>query len=96
MINNIVIFQCIGQAWYLAVDMQLFWLTPILLFPLWLWPALGIALCWVAVLASVIVVFSIAYVNHLSPGYLNRYLYKNKKTTVLVESTLHELIPIFL
>ena len=32
---TLLCFQCIGQTWYLAVDMQLFWASPLMIWPLW-------------------------------------------------------------
>ena len=33
------------EAWYLACDMQMFWLSPLLVYPLWKWRKVG--LIWV-------------------------------------------------
>ena len=33
-----IIFQCMPDTWYSAVDMQLFLLSPFFIFPLWRWP----------------------------------------------------------
>ncbi|XP_066999715.2 nose resistant to fluoxetine protein 6 [Anabrus simplex] len=32
---------CVVQSWYLAADTQLYWLSPLLLYPLWKWPKYG-------------------------------------------------------
>ncbi|XP_068083090.1 nose resistant to fluoxetine protein 6 [Anabrus simplex] len=32
---------CVMQSWYLAADMQLFLLAPLVLYPLWRWPTAG-------------------------------------------------------
>ncbi|KAH8304724.1 hypothetical protein KR044_007256, partial [Drosophila immigrans] len=48
--------QCLGHSWYLAVDMQLFLLSPLLLWPLWRWrkrAAGGILLLLVLLFACV-------------------------------------------
>ena len=31
-------FQCLPDTWYSAVDMQMFLLSPMVVFPLWRWP----------------------------------------------------------
>ena len=36
--------QCLGQSWYLAVDMQLYILSPIIIYPLWKWTKVGLAI----------------------------------------------------
>ena len=36
--------QCLGQTWYLANDMQFYFLSPIILLPLWKKPKYGFAL----------------------------------------------------
>ena len=44
-------FQCIPQTWYLAVDMQLYILSPIIIYPLWKFPKIGLALATIVYLA---------------------------------------------
>lgn len=39
------------EAWYLACDMQMYWISPLLIYPLWRWRRAGFAF----VLASIIV-----------------------------------------
>ena len=33
--NYKIIFQCLGQTWYLSTDMQLYWLSPLIMLPIW-------------------------------------------------------------
>ena len=51
-INNIVdpnpSVYCMGETWYLAVDMQLFLVSPLIIYPLWRWKWVG--LIWLALL----------------------------------------------
>lgn len=48
--NNV----CIGQTWYLAVDMQLFLISPLILYPLRKWPTKTlVALCIIVILGIV-------------------------------------------
>ena len=44
-INNFGHQGCLGQTWYLAVDMQLFILSPIAIYTLWKKPRAGYILC---------------------------------------------------
>ena len=63
-VNNIVqvdpVKVCMGETWYLAIDMQMFLLSPLIIYPLWRWKKAGLA--WLAMwligtLASCFVVF---------------------------------------
>ena len=36
--------QCMRQSWFLAVYMQLLIVSPLLIYPLWRWRKLGLAL----------------------------------------------------
>lgn len=54
-----------GHSWYLAVDMQLFLLSPLLLWPLWRWrhrAAAGVVLLLLLLFGCV---FSIIMLNEL-------------------------------
>ena len=54
-------YQCMGWAWYLAVDMQLYIIAPLLIIPLVKSPKLGVAINIFAILATSLVTFGIAY-----------------------------------
>ncbi|KAK6641445.1 hypothetical protein RUM44_013156 [Polyplax serrata] len=54
--------QCAGHSWYLAVDMQLYWVAPLIILPLWKWPKFGKIGLWLLLVASTVVVFLIAYI----------------------------------
>jgi len=43
-----------NQAWYLAVDMQLFILSPLFVYPLWRWKRAGLAWTLFALTALVV------------------------------------------
>ncbi|XP_065155196.1 nose resistant to fluoxetine protein 6-like [Atheta coriaria] len=58
--------NCIGQSWYLQVDMQLFLLSPLILFPIKRWPRLTLAAIVVAALASISTGFAVAWVHKLT------------------------------
>ncbi|XP_066998617.2 nose resistant to fluoxetine protein 6 [Anabrus simplex] len=57
---------CLNQAWYLAVDMQLFWVSPLVLIPLWKWPKIGLCLSGALTIAGIISNFVVSYVNEFS------------------------------
>ncbi|CAH1160159.1 unnamed protein product [Phaedon cochleariae] len=58
--------MCIGQSWYLDVDMQLFILSPLVLLPLWYYPTIGQCLLYGYIGATIITNFCIGYINDLS------------------------------
>ena len=33
----------LGEGWYLACDMQMFWISPLFIYPLWRWRRFGLA-----------------------------------------------------
>ena len=43
---------CMGQTWYLAVEMQCFIITPLLIWPLWRYPKVGLGLVSAGFLAG--------------------------------------------
>jgi peptidoglycan/LPS O-acetylase OafA/YrhL len=54
---------CLLQSWYLSVEMQLLWLSPIFLFPLYFW---GRKFSWVViffVLLSIALIFTYSFIN---------------------------------
>jgi peptidoglycan/LPS O-acetylase OafA/YrhL len=61
----------VEQSWYLSVDMQLFVLSPAVLFPLWKWPRQwNILLLAGLTVAGIISPFTISYVTKLSANLL--------------------------
>ncbi|XP_064538728.1 nose resistant to fluoxetine protein 6 isoform X2 [Drosophila montana] len=58
--------MCLGHSWYLAVDMQLFLLSPLLLWPLWRWRRRAAAGIVVLVVLLFGCVFCIIMLNELS------------------------------
>jgi peptidoglycan/LPS O-acetylase OafA/YrhL len=58
------LFQCISQAWYLMVDMQLALLAPIVIFPMLKWPKIGLGLISVLTLGSMGAAFAFTYVHN--------------------------------
>ncbi len=55
-----------GWTWYLANDMQFFWISPLLLYPLHRYARVGVAILVVVFAASIATPLAISYVNHLS------------------------------
>lgn len=53
------------QSWYLMADMQLHWVSPLLLYPLWRWRRYGLIWLSVVLVASCAVPFTLTYVNNL-------------------------------
>nr|CAD7264912.1 unnamed protein product [Timema shepardi] len=53
--------QCLPQSWWLAADMQLFLLSPLILYPLWKWPRYGRIQLLALLLVSVAVPFWYTY-----------------------------------
>ncbi|XP_069696160.1 nose resistant to fluoxetine protein 6-like isoform X2 [Periplaneta americana] len=87
-INNYVNADssCMIQSWYISLDMQLFLLSPLLLYPLWKWPPRrNIPILVVLTLAGFAAPFAISYVEEYSANLLvgnwqkreefNQYLY---------------------
>ncbi|XP_026290736.2 nose resistant to fluoxetine protein 6-like isoform X1 [Frankliniella occidentalis] len=57
--------QCMMQSWYLMVDMQLHWLSPLLLIPLWKFPVVGLAWGGLLFVLSCLSPFLITYFYEL-------------------------------
>lgn len=58
--------MCLDQTWYLAVDMQLFWLSPVLLYPLARYPLFGKGLLAFFIIVSPAIPFAITYAEGLT------------------------------
>lgn len=58
---------CLGQTWYLSVDMQLFIVSPLILYPLAKWPRPTIGILFGILGLGVISPTVIAYYYELSP-----------------------------
>jgi peptidoglycan/LPS O-acetylase OafA/YrhL len=56
----------LDQTWYLAVDMQLFWLSPLLLYPLAKSPRFGKGLLASSIFIAVVIPFAITYAEGLT------------------------------
>ncbi|PNF21736.1 hypothetical protein B7P43_G10360 [Cryptotermes secundus] len=63
--------MCVPQSWYLSVDMQLFLLSPIVLYPLWKWPRKwNILLLGTLAIGGVLSPFIISYVEEVSATFI--------------------------
>nr|XP_027228814.1 nose resistant to fluoxetine protein 6-like [Penaeus vannamei] len=62
--------DCIGQAWYLAVDTQLYLVAPLIILPLHFFGAAGLVWLYVVTLASVVIPAAVTYVYDLAPNIL--------------------------
>ncbi|GFG32287.1 hypothetical protein Cfor_02684, partial [Coptotermes formosanus] len=58
--------MCLDQTWYLAVDMQLFWFSPLVLYPLAKSPRLGKGLLAFVFFISLVIPFAITYAEKLT------------------------------
>nr|CAH0109342.1 unnamed protein product [Daphnia galeata] len=71
MFSNIA-WQCMFPTWYLAIDMQLFLVSPILIYPLWRWRKCGISLLTLVTIGchvNILFVFSKDNSNTNHPHY---------------------------
>ncbi|KAJ8909465.1 hypothetical protein NQ315_011234 [Exocentrus adspersus] len=59
--------MCLGHSWYLSVDMQLYFISPLILIPLYKYSKVGIGIILSGIIASVITPFCIAYVTGIPP-----------------------------
>ncbi|GLV35422.1 uncharacterized protein CBL_01428 [Carabus blaptoides fortunei] len=53
--------MCLGQSWYLSIDTQLFFLSPIILIPLWRWPKNTLIALVALFVGSIISPFVVSY-----------------------------------
>lgn len=58
--------QCLGHSWYLAVDMQLYIIAPLLLIALYKWGRKGAAMVYVLMLLLAACLFSIMVIKDVS------------------------------
>ncbi|XP_051154580.1 O-acyltransferase like protein-like isoform X2 [Leptopilina boulardi] len=58
--------MCLAHLWYLAVDMQLFWYSPIILYPLAIKPKIGLLILLISFIANLITTGIIIGVNEYS------------------------------
>ncbi|OXU19243.1 hypothetical protein TSAR_012344 [Trichomalopsis sarcophagae] len=65
---------CVLHLWSLAVDMQLFWLSPFILFPLYKKPKIGLTILGSLIVASATVTAAIVGYNQYSAIYFTREL----------------------
>lgn len=61
---------CMSHTWYLATDMQLFWMSPVVLVPLVRWPRFGRVLLAALVVTSMAVAFTVTFTERLTGAML--------------------------
>ena len=59
-----------GETWYLACDMQMFWLSPLFIYPIWCWKKTGIIWTSICVLVFWGVSATVFIVYDLIPSIL--------------------------
>ncbi|KAF8795657.1 Nose resistant to fluoxetine protein 6 like protein [Argiope bruennichi] len=71
-INNFIpIHQmCIGWSWYLANDMQFYFISPLFLYPLWRWPRIGFGILAPILLGTWITTGVLSYKYDLIPMFV--------------------------
>ncbi len=60
----------LAETWYLACDMQMFWVSPLFIYPLWRWKRAGLIWTTVALLGFLAVNVVIFTVNDIPPAIL--------------------------
>ncbi|XP_023719212.1 nose resistant to fluoxetine protein 6 [Cryptotermes secundus] len=61
--------MCVGHSWYLSVDMQLFWISPLILLPLIKWPRKwNLLLLGTLIIGGIIISYTVNYVNEFPAG----------------------------
>ncbi|CAG0886883.1 unnamed protein product [Cyprideis torosa] len=80
-IQNIVtpMPMCNGITWYITVDMQLYLITPIILFPLYHFPLAGLIGLVLAILGSIFLRLGLLYYHDVLSIYLWQTLYNSDK-----------------
>lgn len=77
-----IISQCMFQAWYMAVDTQMFFVAPFFIYTMWHWRRLGPTLTALASIVSLIIPAVITYKDSLDPTmlfYAKYVVYKSLK-----------------
>jgi len=83
-----------AETWYLACDMQMFWLSPLFIYPLWKWKKAG--LVWVVTCLSTLLVAStipFILIPDLQPTVLLSRLYNNEFQFIFLSNYLHYPLP---
>jgi peptidoglycan/LPS O-acetylase OafA/YrhL len=80
---------CMTQTWYLSVDMQLSWMAPLLIIPLYYVARAGRQLSSLVLLASCFIPFTVAYMNELHWTYHGWDFFSNFAYTVLMYFPTH-------
>ncbi|RZC31744.1 nose resistant to fluoxetine protein 6-like, partial [Asbolus verrucosus] len=65
--------MCLGQTWYLSIDMQLYIISPLVFLALWKWPKICLPILGLCTLGFMATAFYIAWVNDLTVILSNLY-----------------------
>ncbi|XP_066999846.2 nose resistant to fluoxetine protein 6 [Anabrus simplex] len=71
--------QCVGQSWYLAVDMQLYWVSPLILVPLWKRPRIALLMMGALMVGGAVTNYLISYENNFSGSHLGTMIDNSKE-----------------
>ena len=63
----------IGETWYLACDMQMFWLSPLFIYPIWRWKRTGVIWTVCSLLVALAMSAIVFLVNDLPA---NKFLFR--------------------
>jgi peptidoglycan/LPS O-acetylase OafA/YrhL len=73
MTGVVFVLQCMVHTWYIAVDAQLYFVSPLLLIPLQRWRRFGLGIAFFALIAAFFTSFGIYYVNEEHVGIYRNY-----------------------
>lgn len=60
----------IAETWYLACDMQMFWISPLFIYPLWRWKRVGFIWTTLALFAFLAASVAVYVTNDIPPSIL--------------------------
>lgn len=59
-----------GETWYLACDMQMFWISPLIIYPLWRWKTAGLTWATLVMAASIGANLAVHFAWDLPPNFI--------------------------
>ncbi|XP_053681623.1 nose resistant to fluoxetine protein 6-like [Sabethes cyaneus] len=74
--------MCLGHSWYLSVDMQLFLLSPFIIYPLWRWGRPVLSVVIVLIISSVACILAVSMVHELRANILLSSLERDRYSYV--------------
>ena len=79
-----LILQCMGQSWYLALDMQLYLVSPLLIYPMWRWRRFGQAWMAFVMLACHAAIFALYIVYDFQPTFIITRRFSTSMKTLII------------